>query len=305
VRKNIYMSTRTLNVDPFEIIQSIDEPLIVLNDKYAVVFGNRAFDQKFGVSRADIEGKSVYDIGGGMLNVQVFRQTIDSLKNAGTEVKRFEVEITIPEGKKTFVVNAGMMRRYGSSNEDQFLVRFEDITDQLAAERSIKEKSAAILELSTPITKIWDEILVLPMIGTLDTERANKMIEQLLDAISRERARSIIMDGTGITQIDELVATHIIKATTAVKLLGSQVIMTGVKPEVAMMMVKLGIDLKDIVTRATLQEGVQYALDSRGYMVVSKSSIMSEEQTFQTASPRQNGQGAKPTIRIVNPYREP
>ena len=240
-----------------------------------------------------------------MLNVQVFRQTIDSLKNAGTEVKRFEVEITIPEGKKTFVVNAGMMRRYGSSNEDQFLVRFEDITDQLAAERSIKEKSAAILELSTPITKIWDEILVLPMIGTLDTERANKMIEQLLDAISRERARSIIMDGTGITQIDELVATHIIKATTAVKLLGSQVIMTGVKPEVAMMMVKLGIDLKDIVTRATLQEGVQYALDSRGYMVVSKSSIMSEEQTFQTASPRQNGQGAKPTIRIVNPYREP
>jgi len=143
------------------------------------------------------------------------------------------------------------------------------------------------------------------MIGTLDAERANKMIEQLLDAISRERARSIIMDGTGITHIDEMVATHIIKATTAVKLLGSQVIMTGVKPEVAMMMVKLGIDLKDIVTRATLQEGVQYALDSRGYMVVSKSSIMSEEQTFQTAAPRQNGQSAKPTIRIVNPYREP
>lgn len=299
------MSARTLNVDPFEIIQSIDEPLFVLNDKFAVVFGNRAFDQTFGVNRADIEGKSVYEIGSGMLNVQVIRQTLDSLKNAGTEVKRFEVEITIPEGKKTFVVNAGMMRRYGSSNEDQFLVRFEDITDQLEAERSIKEKSAAILELSTPITKIWDEILVLPMIGTLDTERANKMIEQLLDAISRERARSIIMDGTGITHIDELVATHIIKATTAVKLLGSQVIMTGVKPEVAMMMVKLGIDLKDIVTRATLQEGVQYALDSRGYMVVSKSSIMSEEQTFQTASPRQNGQGTKPTIRIVNPYREP
>ena len=299
------MSARTLNVDPFEIIQSIDEPLFVLNDKFAVVFGNRAFDQTFGVNRADIEGKSVYEIGSGMLNVQVIRQTLDSLKNAGTEVKRFEVDITIPEGKKTFVVNAGMMRRYGSSNEDQFLVRFEDITDQLAAERSIKEKSAAILELSTPITKIWDEILVLPMIGTLDTERANKMIEQLLDAISRERARSIIMDGTGITQIDELVATHIIKATTAVKLLGSQVIMTGVKHEVAMMMVKMGIDLKDILTRATLQEGVQYALDSRGYMVVSKSSIMSEEQTFQTASPRQNGQGAKPTIRIVNPYREP
>lgn len=72
------------------------------------------------------------------------------------------------------------MRRYGSSNEDQILVRFEDISDQLAAEISIREKNAAILELSTPITKIWDEILVLPMIGTLDAERANKMIEQLL-----------------------------------------------------------------------------------------------------------------------------
>ncbi len=299
------MSTRTLNVDPFEIIQSIDEPLFVLNEKYAVVFGNRAFDQTFGVSRADIEGRLVYEIGNGILNIPVIRQTLEGLKNAGTEVKHFEAEIAIPQGKKTFIIKAGVMRRYGSSNEDQILVRFEDISDQLAAELSIREKSAAVLELSTPITKIWDEILVLPMIGTLDAERANKMIEQLLDAISRERARSIIMDGTGITHIDEMVATHIIKATTAVKLLGSQVIMTGVKPEVAMMMVKLGIDLKDIVTRATLQEGVQYALDSRGYMVVSKSSIMSEEQTFQTAAPRQNGQGPKPTIRIVNPYREP
>ncbi|HOJ97073.1 MAG TPA: STAS domain-containing protein [Methanospirillum sp.] len=299
------MSTRTLNVDPFEIIQSIDEPLFVLNEKFAVVFANRAFDQTFGVSRADIEGRSVYEIGNGVLNIPLFRQTLEGLKNAGTEVKHFETEISIPQGKKTFIVKAGVMRRYGSSNEDQILVRFEDISEQLAAELSIREKSAAILELSTPITKIWDEILVLPMIGTLDAERANKMIEQLLDAISRERARSIIMDGTGITHIDETVATHIIKATTAVKLLGSQVIMTGVKPEVAMMMVKLGIDLKDIVTRATLQEGVQYALDSRGYMVVSKSSIMSEDQTFQTAPPRQNGQNSKPTIRIVNPYREP
>ncbi|HOL40662.1 MAG TPA: STAS domain-containing protein [Methanospirillum sp.] len=299
------MSTRTLNVDPFEIIQSIDEPLFVLNEKFAVVFANRAFDQTFGVSRADIEGRSVYEIGNGVLNIPLFRQTLEGLKNAGTEVKHFETEISIPQGKKTFIVKAGVMRRYGSSNEDQILVRFEDISEQLAAELSIREKSAAILEFSTPITKIWDEILVLPMIGTLDAERANKMIEQLLDAISRERARSIIMDGTGITHIDETVATHIIKATTAVKLLGSQVIMTGVKPEVAMMMVKLGIDLKDIVTRATLQEGVQYALDSRGYMVVSKSSIMSEDQTFQTAPPRQNGQNSKPTIRIVNPYREP
>lgn len=299
------MSSRTLHVDPFEIIQSIDEPLFVLNEKHAIVFGNRAFDQTFGVSRAEIEGRSVYEIGGGRFNIPLFREKLDSLKNSGTEVKHFETEITLPQGKRNFVVNAGVMRRYGSSTEDQVLVRFEDISDQLAAERSIHEKNQAILELSTPITKIWDEILVLPMIGTLDTERANKMMEQLLDAISREHARSVIMDGTGISRIDELVATHIIKATSAVKLLGSQVIMTGVKPEVAMMMVKLGIDLKDIVTRATLQEGVQYALDSRGYMVVSKSSIMAEEQTFQTAPPRQNGQGQKPTIRIVNPYREP
>ncbi|MDD1727969.1 MAG: STAS domain-containing protein [Methanospirillum sp.] len=299
------MSSRTLHVDPFEIIQSIDEPLFVLNEKHAVVFGNRAFDQTFGVNRAEIEGRSVYEIGKGLFNISLFREKLDSIKTSGTEVKHFEIEITLSQGKRNFVINAGVMRRYGSSSEDQILIRFEDISDQLAAERAIRDKNQAILELSTPITKIWDEILVLPMIGTLDSERANKMMEQLLDAISREHARSVIMDGTGISRIDELVATHIIKATSAVKLLGSQVIMTGVKPEVAMMMVKLGIDLKDIVTRATLQEGVQYALDSRGYMVVSKSSIMSEEQTFQTAPPRQNGQGQKPTIRIVNPYREP
>lgn len=299
------MSTRTLNVDPFEIIQSIDEPLFVLNEKNAIVFGNRAFDQTFGVTRSEIEGRSVFDIGGGLFSVPKMRESLEGLKSAGGEIRKFEVEFDLPVGKRQFVVNAGVMRRYGSSTEDQYLVRFEDISNQIAAERSIREKSAAVLELSTPITKIWDEILVLPLIGTLDNERANRMMEQLLDAISRERARSVIMDGTGISHIDEAVATHIIKATSAVKLLGSQVIMTGVKPEVAMMMVKLGIDLKDIVTRAALQEGVQYALESRGYMVVSKSNIMSDDQSFQTAPSRQNGQGQKPTVRIVNPYREP
>ena len=139
------MSTRTLNVDPFEIIQSIDEPLFVLNEKNAIVFGNRAFDQTFGVTRSEIEGRSVFDIGSGLFSVQKMRESLEGLKSAGGEIRKFEVEFDLPVGKRQFVVNAGVMRRYGSSTEDQYLVRFEDISEQIAAERSIREKSAAVL----------------------------------------------------------------------------------------------------------------------------------------------------------------
>jgi rsbT co-antagonist protein RsbR len=195
-----------------------------------------------------------------------------------------------------------MMRRYGNSSTDQVVVRFIDITEKLAAERSIRQKTQEILELSTPISKIWDEILILPLIGTLDTIRANKMIEQLLEAIRRESARYIIMDGTAVQSIDETGATNIIKATVAIKLLGAQVIMTGIKPEVAMTMVQLGIELRDIQTRATLQEGVQYALESRGYLIMHKASIREEQQGN---SGRENERSTKSTLRLISPYREP
>lgn len=297
------MSNRTTNVDPFEIIQTVDEPLFVLNESFAIVFGNRAFDNTFGVSRAEIEGNSIFSIGGGMLDIPIVREKFEGVFRERKALESFDLDHVFPKaGRRTFTVHVSLMRRYGNANTEQLVARFIDITDKLAAERAIREKTQEILELSTPISKIWDEILILPLIGTLDTIRANKMIEQLLEAIRRESARYIIMDGTAVQSIDETGATNIIKATAAIKLLGAQVIMTGIKPEVAMTMVQLGIELRDIQTRATLQEGVQYALESRGYLIMHKGSVR-EEQQMNNA--REQERSSKSTLRLISPYREP
>ncbi len=297
------MSNRATNVDPFEIIQTVDEPLFVLNESYEIVFGNRAFDTTFGVGRAEIEGKSIYSIGGGMFDLPLMKEKLELVFRDKKALESFELDHVFPKaGRRTFTINASLMRRYGSASSEQMVVRFIDITEKLAAERAIRQKTQEILELSTPISKIWDEILILPLIGTLDTIRADKMIAQLLDAIRRESARYIIMDGTAVQSMDETGARNIIKATVAIKLLGAHVIMTGIKPEVAMTMVQLGIELRDIQTRATLQEGVQYALESRGYLIMHKGAIREEQQI---TSSRDSDRQPKSTLRLISPYREP
>jgi len=297
------MSNRTTNVDPFEIIQAVDEPLFVLNESYEVVFGNRAFDTTFGVSRADIEGNSIFSIGGGTFDLPIIREKFEQVFRERKVLESFDIDHIFPKaGHRTFTIIANLMKRVSNENSEQMVVRFIDITEKVAAECAIRQKDQEILELSTPVSKIWEDILILPLIGTLDTIRANKMIEQLLEAIRRESARYIIMDGTAVQSIDETGATNIIKATVAMKLLGAQIIMTGIKPEVAMTMVQLGIDLREIQTRATLQEGVQSALESRGYIIIHKGAAREEQPAN---SGRESERPQKSTLRLISPYREP
>lgn len=149
-----------------------------------------------------------------------------------------------------------------------FSERLGKIIERVWAEQALLEKTREITKLSTPITKIWDEILILPLIGTLDSERTLFMMEELLNKIRDTGSRYIIMDATGVGTIDSAVAANILKTSRAVKMLGSRMIFTGIKPEVAMTMVHLGIDLGEIITRATLQEGVEYALNEKGLEIV-------------------------------------
>lgn len=146
--------------------------------------------------------------------------------------------------------------------------RLGKIIERIWAEKALIEKAREIMKLSTPITKIWDEILILPLIGTLDSERTLYMMEELLNTIRDTGSRYIIMDATGVGTIDSAVAANVLKTSRAVRMLGSQMIFTGIKPEVAMTMVHLGIDLGEIITRATLQEGVEYALSEKGLEIV-------------------------------------
>ncbi len=140
----------------------------------------------------------------------------------------------------------------------------------LAAQQSQEDDLRQVIqELSTPIIPIYDGVLVLPLVGIIDTRRAQEITERLLTAIAEYVAEIVILDITGITVIDTSVANHLLLTAQAARLLGTQVLLVGVSTEVAQTMVQLGVTLENIITRATLQSGLEYALQRRGLSITS------------------------------------
>jgi rsbT co-antagonist protein RsbR len=148
--------------------------------------------------------------------------------------------------------------------------RGQDITErrQIEEERQrlqeelIQAQAAALEELSTPLIPISDKTLVMPLVGRIDSRRAARVLEALLNGITLQHADLAIIDITGVSVVDTQVANAIIQTARAVKLVGAQVVLTGIRPEVAQTLVSLGVDLGDIVTRSTLQSGIAYSLSA-------------------------------------------
>lgn len=139
-----------------------------------------------------------------------------------------------------------------------------DFTEQKEAEETIRRQAAALMELSTPLIPISDRVLVMPLIGTMDTLRAKQVLDTLLEGVTRTRADVAILDITGVSVVDSQVANALLMAARAVRLLGGEVVLTGMRPEVAATLVGLGVDLSGIATRGTLQAGIGYAVRAGG-----------------------------------------
>jgi rsbT co-antagonist protein RsbR len=137
-------------------------------------------------------------------------------------------------------------------------------------ERTIARQQEDMLELSTPVVKLWDGILALPMIGTLDSGRTQVVMESLLQRIVETGAEVAIIDITGVPTVDTLVAQHLIKTVTAARLMGADCIISGIRPQIAATIVHLGVDLTDIATKATLADAFRLALKRIGKTSVSE-----------------------------------
>jgi rsbT co-antagonist protein RsbR len=135
-------------------------------------------------------------------------------------------------------------------------------------ERIIREQQEAIRELSTPVLQVRERLLILPMIGAIDPQRARQLTEQLLRGIRSNRAKVAVLDITGVPYIDSAVANHLVQTVEASRLLGATVIVTGLSPEIAQTLVNIGVDLAKMTTVGDLQGGIEEAERLLGYKVV-------------------------------------
>lgn len=143
--------------------------------------------------------------------------------------------------------------------------RAEELEEKLDL---IEKQRLAIEQLSTPIIKIWDRVLVLPLIGALDTRRSQRLTESLLTEIAFTQTRIAILDITGVPAVDSAVANHLLKTVSAVQLLGAKCVITGIKPEVAQTIVHLGVELKGVETLSNLSEGLKWAFRNLNFKII-------------------------------------
>lgn len=134
-------------------------------------------------------------------------------------------------------------------------------------ELTIAAQQKELRETATPITEIWDGVLTLPIIGTLDSSRTLLIMEALLNRIAQEHARAVVMDVTGVHTVDSQVSHHMIQMVRAIQLMGASAILTGIRPEIARAMTSLDIDLGNVTTRATLSDGLKEAFRLLGVHV--------------------------------------
>ena len=138
---------------------------------------------------------------------------------------------------------------------------------QKGREEVINRQQQEMLELSTPVVKLWEGVLALPMIGTLDSARTQVVMESLLERIVETGADVAIIDITGVPTVDTLVAQHLLKTITAARLMGAECIISGIRPQIAATIVHLGVDLSTVITKATLADAFQVALAKAGLKV--------------------------------------
>jgi rsbT co-antagonist protein RsbR len=149
---------------------------------------------------------------------------------------------------------------------------FQEASDRLAErERALEDQGRLIQELSAPIVPIHEGILVLPLVGALDSRRAAQIMESALEKIVAYQADVLILDITGVPIVDTGVANYILQMARAVTLLGSKVVLVGIGAEIAQTIVQLGVDLRDMTTLANLQAGIAYALAQQGFAITSAS----------------------------------
>lgn len=201
-------------------------------------------------------------------------QTVDARSQAGATLAQITSEVSELKGAVVDIVRRELT---GRDDTDAALATVElmgtlrVVVMEIALSEGaevIDRQRQQLLELSTPVIKLWDRVVAVPLIGTLDSARTQVVMETLLQAIVDQNAAIAILDITGVPMVDTVVAQYLLKTAMAVRLMGSECVISGIRPQIAQTIVQLGIDLGDITTRATLADALAWALEKSGVTVV-------------------------------------
>ena len=183
--------------------------------------------------------------------------------------------IPLKHGDRLFGMIALANRKPGYDESDKEKIEmlttaFVEVLRQKRLEMELSRKAQEILELSTPVLKVWDGVICSPLIGTLDSQRTQQFMERMLQEIVKTSSPLALIDITGVPFVDTQTAQHLLETVNSVKLLGSKAVLTGVSPNIAQTLVHLGVEMGDVITRSSLVSGLRVALEELGYEVVSK-----------------------------------
>jgi len=244
------------------LLKSIPVSLYFKDKEGRLIRVSRYFLEQSGAPSLDYEkeiiGKSNFDLFGEELARAARADEEHIMETRETIINRPETSST-PDGETVYLstTKAPIIDSKGGVIGIVGLTR--DVTKQKTAE---KELESLLGELSTPVLYAWEGIIIMSLVGTLPSDRAQKATQIILESIDRYKARYAIIDITGVSVIDSMVASQLIKTAKAVETLGSKALITGVSAEIAITLVDLGINMENIMTRNSLIEGLHYAIES-------------------------------------------
>ena len=251
-----------------ELLDLAHDAIVVRTLDGTITYWNRGAHTIYGHSREAAQGRNVH----ALLRDEAGMHEREAQLLA-TGYWDGELTHTRSDGQPVIVASRWVLKRDARGEPAAILQIDTDITARRQAEAAelrrqeeiIKAQALAIEELSTPLIPITDEILVMPLIGMMDSVRAKQVMTSLLEGLATSRGKFAILDITGVPVVDTAVANALLQAAHAARLLGAEVILTGIRPEVAQTLVHLDTDLKNIITRGTLQSGIAYATKRRAH----------------------------------------
>jgi PAS domain S-box-containing protein len=246
------------------LLDSTGEGIYVIDTKGDCTFANPACARLLGYDgEADLLGKNMHEL------MHHTRPNGDPYPN-----EECRVYVAVLQRQGTRVDDEVLWRKDGSSFPAEYssypmesdgelvgcVVTFMDISERI----EVMDLNRSLMEMSTPVTQVWDKLLLLPLVGIIDTKRARDIMSAMLSEISETRARVFILDISGVGVIDTAVANHLIQITKATSLMGCDCIVSGVSPAIAQTIVELGIDVGRVQTTATMQDALVGAFERLG-----------------------------------------